>query len=329
MNLRRSRLLLYGLLLGVLAAASIPASSYLPGFTRPAGGGEPQVDRWDFSAFAVTWRLNPATGSNVSGNRSVAQVMESSFNRWLAAPNAQLAVSRGANTGSTSPGFDGMNLVCFVCQADFTEEEHTLAVTLTTISDRAGQNDRRGGTSNFVGQILDSDILFNPNRNFSTGEGGSGQDVETVAGHEVGHFFGLDHSGVVRAIMFPFAPPFLRSLGYDDVAGIASLYPKATPDVPVGVITGTVRLNGTAVFGAHVFAESVSDRHPFGGSIRKTPIGMMTRPDGTYRIEHVPVDSYIVTAEPFDGPASNENIPQYAPAFNRGSVQTGFTTRWH
>ena len=50
-----------------------------------------------------------------------------------------------------------------------------------------------------------------------------------MATHEVGHFFGLDHSAVISAVMYPAAPTLLTTLSYDDVAGIASLYPKSTP----------------------------------------------------------------------------------------------------
>jgi hypothetical protein len=186
-----------------------------------------------------------------------------------------------------------------------------------------GGSDGHGGRTRFVGQIVDADILFNPATQFNTG-GGTGQDLQTVATHEIGHFFGLEHTGVVRAIMFPFAPDVQTSLGYDDVAGISNLYPSGSP---AAVITGSVTLGGAGIFGAHVFAQSVTSSEPLGG-IRKTPIGTLTLPDGSFRISGVPPDSYIVVAEPLDDPESASNVQSYPQAFGR-TIQTNFTTRWH
>jgi hypothetical protein len=130
--------------------------------------------------------------------------------------------------------------------------------------------------------------------------------------------------------MFPFAPDVSTTLSYDDVAGISLLYPKGMPDVATGSIAGTVTLQGgAAVFGAHVFADSISTNLPFGSNIRKSAIGTMSRPDGTYKIDGVPADSYTVTAEPLDDPVTDSDISGYASAFGKGSVQINFGTHWH
>jgi hypothetical protein len=318
-------------LLLMLATATLlvtPSYSYLPNFTTSSSG--PQVDHWDFSAFPVTWNLNPATGSNVSGARSVTDVVTASFATWLASPNAALPVSRGPDSSisSESASPSNINLICFVCSdADFTKDVQTLAVTITTTAGGPGTDNGHGGKTTFAGQIIKADIIFNPSTPFST-DGGSGQNLQTVATHEVGHFFGLSHSAVVRAVMFPAASSIVQ-LGWDDVAGISTVYPKSSPDVPTGMITGTVRLGGAGVFGAHVFAESTTGNQTFNSSIRKTPIGTLTRPDGTYTIQGLPPDSYIVTAEPLDGPVSNSDVSGYPKVFGQTSVNTSFTTRWH
>src|SRR5262249_3533673 len=144
----------------------------------------------------------------------------------------------------------------------------------------------------------------------------STEDLQTVATHEIGHFLGLDHSGVTRAVMFPFAPASEHALSYDDDAGIAALYPKPLADVPTGGLRGTVRMLGSnaPVFGAHVYAESTTGALPFPASfnLRKSPIGTLTKPDGTYVIQGVPPDSYIVTAEPLDGPESTGDVSGYS-----------------
>ena len=118
--------------------------------------------------------------------------------------------------------------------------------------------------------------------------------------------------------------------GWDDVAGATVLYPKSAPDVATGAISGSVSLNGSSVFGAHVFANSTTGNNAFSSfpSIRKTPIGMLTDTSGAYTILGLPPDSYEVIAEPLDGPVDNTNV-DWAGDFGRGSVQTNFTTRWH
>jgi len=77
-----------------------------------------------------------------------------------------------------------------------------------------------------------------------------------------------------------------------------------------------------------VFAQSNTGNTPI-GSIRKTPIGAMSLPDGTYQIKGVPADSYIIVAEPLDDPVGNGDIADFARVLNQASVQTNFTTRWH
>src|SRR4030095_11977740 len=126
-----------------------------------------------------------------------------------------------------------------------------------------------------AGDILDADILFNPNHIFTTVGPGDGEieDLQTVATHEIGHLFGWPHSAVVRAMMFPFAPESERTLSYDDVAGISSLYPAVNKAVPTNAITGIVRINGSAVFGAHVFAEPQTGALPMAQfNVRKSAI---------------------------------------------------------
>ncbi len=305
----------------LLVAAS--GFSYIPDFTGQ------QPDHWDFTAFPVTWNLNPAKGGNITGNNSVASVMQAAFNTWMSAPNTALSVSRGADISATSEttSLSNVNLICFVCtDGDFSKDANTLAVTITTTADHVGESDGHGGTTRFVGQLIKADIVFNPASTFTTG-GTSGQDLLTVATHEVGHFFGLDHSAVVRAVMFP-AASSLTTLGSDDVAGISQLYPKSSPEVATGSISGSVTLSSAGVFGAHVFAESVTGNTGYTNA-RNTPIGTLTRPDGTFSIQGVPAGSYIVVAEPLDGPVTNSDVSGYPKAFGQPSVNTNFTSRWH
>ena len=132
--------------------------------------------------------------------------MQDSFATWTSAPNTLLSVIPNPGTSTITDANQvpsGTNLICFVCTGvNFNASDGTLALTMTFSN---------GGV------ISQADIYFNPNLPkgicFVTDAqatcptpGDTAQDLQTVATHEMGHFFGLDHSGIVRAIMFPLRP---------------------------------------------------------------------------------------------------------------------------
>jgi hypothetical protein len=294
------------------------------------------VDAWPAGAQPINWLINPTRSSAITGSTSVTTVIQAAFATWTTAPDTNLSVISSPGTSTITDANNvpnGTNLVCFVCTGvDFSASDGTLALTTTF--------------SNGSGVISQADIYFNPNPQnnvrFVTDpqatpcSTSSPQDLQTVATHEIGHFFGLDHSGIARAIMYPFAPCILTTLSYDDLAGISTSYPSPAPVVPMGKISGTVSLapNGSPVFAAHVFANSTTANNPFAAfnNIRKTPIGTLTLPNGSFTISGVPADSYVVMAEPLDGPVDNTAVEWGLPAkgatFNQ-QIQTNFTTRWH
>ncbi len=332
-------------LLGVLAPVILatlllapvrPAYPFLPEATN-TGPNSYVGDAWPQGSQPINWVINPTRSPKIVGATSVTAVMQDSFATWTTAPNTLLSVVANPGTSNITNAQsvpNGTNLICFVCTGvNFSSSDGTLALT-STFSDGNGN-------------ITQADIYFNPNpsgvcfatdtRTTSCPNGSDDvQDLQTVATHEMGHFFGLDHSGIAAAMMFPFAPSLLTTLSYDDVAGISFLYGKTPADVPIGTISGTISMANTnsPVFGAHVFANSTTANHPFAafGNIRKSPIGTLTLPNGTYTIAGVPADSYVVMAEPLDGPVDSSavewGLPAQTPTFSQ-QIQTGFTTRWH
>jgi Matrixin len=331
------KLRLMSLIVPIVAAALLiiavrPAYPFLPEATG-TGANTYTADAWPGSAQPINWVINPTRSAKIVGTTTVTKVMQDSFATWTNAPNTLLSVNPNPGTSTITDANQvpsGTNLICFVCTGvNFTASDGTLALTMTFSN---------GGV------ISQADIYFNPNLPkgicFVTDaqatcptQGDTAQDLQTVATHEMGHFFGLDHSGIVRAIMFPFAPDVLTTLSYDDVAGISSSYPNPSPVLATGSISGTVSManTGSPVFGAHVFANSTTGNNPFSAfsSIRKTPIGTLTVPNGTYTIKGVPADSYVVIAEPLDQPVDSSSVDWGQPATFNQAIQTNFTTRWH
>jgi MYXO-CTERM domain-containing protein len=79
------------------------------------------------------------------------------------------------------------------------------------------------------GEIMDADIAINSARfDLLTGNDTSGgADLLSILTHEVGHFYGLDHSNEPGAVMYWSLAPgeVRRKLSADDIAGICTLYP--------------------------------------------------------------------------------------------------------
>lgn len=167
------------------------------------------------------------------------------------------------------------------------------------------------------GEIVDADILFNgKNYTFSTDLAGGTFDIQNVATHEVGHFIGLDHSGVVGATMNPFAntgDTRLRSLEQDDVAGASANYNNSQP----GWIEGTLKLGTAPISGAHVVAEDL-DGNPCSAGL--------TDGNGLFRIYGLDQGQYVVYAEPLDGPVRDVNFSLQTSGL---AINTTFgTTFW-
>ena len=270
------------------ATSGTGAFPYTVDSTIPLAGGCPQPNRWNLSLEAPLNRrwstAQPALLSptilTVAAQNTPAQITEigqaitDSFGAWsgvsgttfnvtefpgLLAPLQQVTAANSC-TDDAEDNVDGLNTICFnQSSAGFTSG--VLAFTRTITANAPGAVVGASAPATFAGQILDADTLFRNDGQatfatpgaLGTPQGQGAYDLESLLIHELGHWMGLDHSAVIRAIMFPFAPPPGQFLGFrptgsvpdgpladDDRTGIRAQYPDPNDTLNVGAIRGRI-----------------------------------------------------------------------------------------
>ena len=276
------------IVLALFNAQSVHAGLYTFDSTIPSTGGCPQPNHFDLSLSSPLNRrwstslpsLLQPTVLTVAAAGTPAQLTEienaisDSFGAWssvtgttfnltanpgLLAPLARVGAQNSCSNDAEN-NVDGINTICFnQSSSGFTTG--VLAFTRTISANAVGATVGSSAPAQFVGQILDSDTLFRNDGQaryatpaaLATAQGQGAYDLESLLTHELGHWFGLDHSGVFRAIMFPFAPPPGQFIGNrptvaipdgpladDDRIGARFLYPDPNDSVNVGSIRGKV-----------------------------------------------------------------------------------------
>jgi hypothetical protein len=165
-----------------------------------------------------------------------------------------------------------------------------------------------------TGQILETDIVINDiNYRYSsdprdtsgygvTNSSGSSSAIkkvylDNVITHELGHAYGLSHSGGLQSTMLFMESPEQAYLGCDDQVAIRALYPGEGANQR-GVLTGAIRdASNNPVFGAHV--EAISRKR---GTVLATAISDR---GGRFNIGALEPGSYFLMAEPFVAGASS------------------------
>ena len=122
-----------------------------------------------------------------------------------------------------------------------------------------------------------------------------------VLAHEIGHFFGLDHSQLDGTqglptddyvLMYPIAYRTLQSLHEDDVAAVTSLYPAASAGSVYGQIAGTfTTAAGAPILGANIWARETST-----GDVFSVVSDFLTQGNGYFRLL-LPAGTYTLNAE--------------------------------
>jgi Matrixin len=293
---------------------------------------QPVAARW--SSLPVAWLMNSSrpnnnvdtTGCSIDPSSCIQASLAAGFTTWTSATvpiQGQLqsltnlsTTYSGTSTVQSPNVADCQNVIGF---SDSASDFPTGAIAFTEVATvTSSQYTCSGGatkTCNLGDCIVDADIEFNPNENFSISLAPPANTftIQSVATHEEGHLLGMNHSGIGHAVMFPFgdttATGQTTALSTDDAIGISFLYPCTNPPGPsnctaafstsTGEISGTVSLNSAGTFAAHVVAIDAAT-----GNV---VMDGLTRPDGSYTLYGVPPGQYNILALPL-APDTNSGI---------------------
>jgi len=204
--------------------------------------------------------------------------IERAFREWTAAPGATVSFRAPAVADGTKAGKDGQNSVTFL--DDLFKNQNFLALTTNWYDDS--------------GHMLEADIQIDPT------VVSAGYNLQLLVAHEAGHLLGLDHSGVLSSVMYPYVGRGgMADLDSDDRVAIATLYPKVDPTLAGATLTGQVIGDNGGIFAAQVVAMN-DEGEPVATAL--------TDPQGRFVIEGIPAGTYRVYAEPLDGPVDVRNL---------------------
>jgi YVTN family beta-propeller protein len=248
------------------------------------------------------------------------------FAAWMTVDGAAVPMSELPPTAQTVASMrDGINLVTSVDP----EVEFTLGALAITPTTSFTRRSAYGDRIVLPGQIVDADMIINPNSPFTTTGEANKYDLQSVVTHEAGHLLGLSHTGVLDATMFFVIQPGedARTLTDDDRSAIAAAYPSPALTNGYGTIQGvaTRGQTGLALPGALIEAVRVDTL----GALADTTASDYTAEDGSYALRRLPPGDYSVRITPLDGNVGGFPLtPKYISQRLVDIAETVFPPEW-
>lgn len=262
---------------------------------------------------------NPSNRNGLTDSAIYRSVV-TGLQRWQAASGGSVTFEywqgTDSNTYEANSEYNGLSSIYFASNARGTTGLSANVLGLTQVWYDTGS-----------GEILEADIVLNDlNYRFTTNPtdttgfgtgGGSGFNrnvfIENVITHELGHAFGLSHSGAMQAAMLFMESPEQAFLGCDEQVGIRALYPSDSGGARSAITGSIVTSSGSAVFGAQVAAISRSR-----GTVLATA---MSDRNGQYALAALEPGTYFLMAEPFF--AGSGALPGYYQDIDSTKICSG------
>jgi len=232
------------------------------------------------------------------------QALQQSFDTWAAISTSEVDfVNEGPTDQAIAVANDEMNLITFMDEGFFATND-ILGVAAKTL-----YMDDASGTA----YIVDADIIFNPYNTqgvgrFSTDTHTGDYDLQSIATHELGHTFGMIHTGVLESTMFYSVMENTtdkRTLEQDDISWASYRYQSEDYDLTFGSISGNITYGDDpqlpVVGGALVIATNTST----GAAVHA-----YSDENGDYLVPGLPPGNYEVGIEPLDGNVQGYNLTQ-------------------
>jgi uncharacterized protein (TIGR03437 family) len=272
-----------------------PGSAYYHYVHYIGGNFTPQQEKFNLSALP-----NSTVMFFVSDQGPAVYAPGDSFGSLLGQVKQALAAWDSISTSGLRVSFGGLESA--------SQNDATPGGDITFIDLPPGLYGLGGPNSNGT-TIVSGKVFLANNTNVGKGAGPTYlENFFTTAIHEIGHALGLQHTWTASAMSQDVIRNTSRARPFDadDVAAINILYGKSGWQGNYGSISGRVTINGNGVSLASVVALS-----PTGPAISS-----LTNPDGTYRIDGLPPNNYLLyvhplppDAVPLDGSASGLKLP--------------------
>jgi hypothetical protein len=245
---------------------------------------------WPQTAFPIGYKMDQRLVGALGGVNAI----ERGFEAWSAIPNTRVAFRGDGTSSGLRAAKDGQNVITVA--DDLFDNQRAVAIT-TNWDDR--------------GVLIESDIQIDPEMI------GGVYNIQQAITHEIGHLLGLDHSGVLSAVMYPFVSRGNADveLDSDDRVAIAAMYSAVDETRLGGALRGRVAGDGGGIFAAQVVA--MNER----GEAVATAL---TNSAGEFTLTGLPEGDYRIYAEPLDGPVDTRNLSPYWRQGNASSFPTQF-----
>ena len=315
-------------LLGLAGMSGAQGATHLT--TPPDPAGDAVTARWALPGAAATVPVfvnpnRPAGAAVLQGPATDAAALSGTVFQALQEWNETGSALRLRYAGEldVGAGVDGRNVVDFdPPDTEFPADAPGILARLTVAAAAGPVDTDTGVTLNaeFAGQILDADLLVDPNAPFAVGldqpSDATAFDLLGTLVNRLGAVAGLDGSGNAQAAMYGYA---LAERGFgtrvpraDDRLALRTLYPTSRFLAGTGTVTGVVRSAvGAPLVGVQIVAvdsaTGVVAASTLSGIAEFDSAGRAfrwRRDAGGYSLGGLAPGAYRLLAEPLDGPGA-------------------------